>query len=84
MSKLTEEDIKLRNQITQRFINLREATGLNQSNFAKSNEIDRQQVNRWESFNTDRGVSIYTIKKFCSLPLVNITLHEFFNDPLFN
>lgn len=84
MSKLTVEDIKLRDKITQRFINLREDTGLNQSDFAKSNEIDRQLVNRWESFNSTRGVSIYTIKKFCSLPLINISLREFFTDPLFN
>ena len=61
MSKLTEDDIKLRNQITQRFINLRESTGLTQSEFAKLHEIDRQQVNRWESYEVDRGVTIYTI-----------------------
>lgn len=83
MSKLTAEDIKLRNQITQRFINLREATGLSQSDFAKAHLIDRQQVNRWESFEVERGVTIYTIKRFCSLQLINISLSEFFNDSLF-
>lgn len=81
MSKLTEDDIKLRNNITQRFINLREKTGLNQSDFAKQHEIDRQQVNRWESFEVERGVTIYTINRFCAL--VKITLKDFFNDPLF-
>lgn len=81
MSKLTEDDIKLRNNITQRFINLREKTGLNQSDFAKQHEIDRQQVNRWESFEVERGVTIYTINRFCTL--VKITLKDFFNDPLF-
>ena len=81
MSKLTEDDIKLRNQITQRFINLREATGLSQSAFAKQHEIDRQQVNRWESFEVDRGVNIYTIKKFCIL--LNMTLKDFFDDQIF-
>ena len=81
MSKLTEDDIRLRNNITQRFINLREKTGLNQSDFAKQHEIDRQQVNRWESFEVERGVTIYTINRFCTL--VKITLKDFFNDPLF-
>ena len=81
MSKLTEDDITLRNNITQRFINLREKTGLNQSDFAKQHEIDRQQVNRWESFEVERGVTIYTINRFCSL--VKISLKDFFNDPLF-
>lgn len=81
MSKLNNEDIDLRNQITQRLINLRESTGLSQSDFAKLHDLDRQQVNRWESFESERGVTIYTIKKFCSL--LKITLHEFFNDPLF-
>lgn len=81
MSKLTKEDIKLRTQITQRFINLRKASGLTQSEFAKLHEIDRQQVNRWESFETERGVTIYTINRFCLL--INITLKEFFDDPIF-
>lgn len=81
MSKLTEDEIKFREQITQRLINLREATGLNQSDFAKAHLIDRQQVNRWESFAANRGVTIYTIKKFCVL--INIPLHKFFDDPLF-
>lgn len=81
MSKLTEDDITLRNNITQRFINLREKTGLNQSDFAKQHEIDRQQVNRWESFEVERGVTIYTINRFCSL--VKISLKDFFNDPIF-
>lgn len=83
MSKLTGEDIKLREQITQRLIDLREATGLNQSDFAKAHLIDRQQVNRWESFEAHRGVTIYTIKKFCALSLINISLQQFFDDPLF-
>ncbi|WP_100073940.1 helix-turn-helix transcriptional regulator [Chryseobacterium camelliae] len=82
MSKLNKEDIELRNKIIQRLINLREATGLSQSGFAKLHDIDRQQVNRWESFESDRGVTIYTIQRFCTL--VKITLQEFFDDPLFN
>ncbi len=81
MSSLSKEDIELRNKITQRLIDLRESTGLNQSDFAKLHDVDRQQVNRWESFKSDRGVTIYTIKKFCTL--LEITLQEFFNDPLF-
>jgi len=81
MSKLNNEDIELRNKITQRLIDLRESTGLSQSDFAKLHDIDRQQVNRWESFESERGVTIYTIKRFCIL--LKITLQEFFNDPLF-
>lgn len=81
MSKLSKDDIELRNMITQRLINLRKSTGLSQSEFAKLHEIDRQQVNRWESFESERGVTIYTIQKFCTL--VKITLQEFFDDPLF-
>ncbi len=81
MSKLTKDDIELRNKITQRLINLRKSTGLTQSDFAKLHEIDRQQVNRWESFESERGVTIYTIQKFCTL--VKISLQEFFDDPLF-
>ncbi|WP_027385992.1 helix-turn-helix domain-containing protein [Chryseobacterium gregarium] len=81
MSKLTKYDIELRNKITQRLINLRESTGLSQSEFAKLHDIDRQQVNRWESFESERGVTIYTINRFCTL--LKITLQEFFNDSLF-
>jgi len=81
MSKLTKEDIKLRNKITQRFVNLRRATGLSQSEFAKMHDVDRQQINRWESFKTERGVTIYTIMRFCSF--LNISLKEFFDDSIF-
>lgn len=81
MSKLTKDDIELRNKIIQRLINLRESTGLSQSEFAKLHDIDRQQVNRWESFESDRGVTIYTINRFCTL--LKITLQDFFNDSLF-
>lgn len=81
MSKLNKDDIELRNKITQRLIDLRRSTGLIQSEFAKLHEIDRQQVNRWESYESERGVTIYTIQRFCTL--TKITLQEFFDDPLF-
>lgn len=81
MSSLSKNDIELRNKITQRLIDLRKSTGLNQSDFAKLHDIDRQQVNRWESIESERGVTIYTINRVCTL--LKITLHEFFNDPLF-
>lgn len=81
MSKLTKDDIELRNRITERLIRLRKSTGLSQSEFAKLHEIDRQQVNRWESYESERGVTIYTIQRFCTL--IKITLQEFFDDPLF-
>mgnify|MGYP002479153053 CR=1 FL=1 len=81
MAKLSTEDIKLRHSITKRFIDLRESTGMSQSEFAKFHELDRQQVNRWESLVDARGVTIYTIQKFCTL--LNISLSDFFDDPLF-
>lgn len=81
MSKLTEDDIILRNKITQRLINLRESTGLTQSEFARMYEIDRQQINRWESFESERGVTIYTINRFCRI--LKISLKEFFDDSIF-
>ncbi|CEJ68695.1 Helix-turn-helix domain protein [Chryseobacterium oranimense G311] len=81
MSSLSKDDIELRNKITQRLIDLRKSTGLNQSDFAKLHDIDRQQVNRWESFESERGVTIYTINRVCAL--LKITLQEFFDDPLF-
>jgi len=81
MSKLTEDDIKLRNKITQRLINLRESTGLTQSEFARMHEIDRQQINRWESFESERGVTVYTINRFCKI--LKISLKDFFDDSIF-
>lgn len=81
MSSLSNDDIELRNQITQRLIDLRKSTELNQSDFTKLHDIDRQQVNRWESFESERCVTIYTTKKVCTL--LKITLQDFFNDPLF-
>lgn len=81
MSKLSKEYIKFRNAVTQRFINLRVESGFSQSEFAKIHELDRQQVNRWENFKSERGVSIYTIRKFCIL--LDVSISEFFNDPVF-
>ena len=81
MAKLTEDDIILKNAIAQRIEDLREGTGLSQSEFAKEHAIDRQAINRWEDREGDRGISIYTIKRFCSM--LGISLKEFFDSPLF-
>lgn len=81
MAKLTKEDILLKNAIAQRIEDLRVATGLNQSQFAKEHAIDRQAISRWEDREGERGVTIYTIKRFCSM--VGIGLNEFFDSPLF-
>jgi len=64
-----------------RYKELREKTGLKQVDFANKFNLDRQQVNNWESFKSTRGVSVYTISSFCKL--VEIDLREFFDSPLF-
>lgn len=77
MAELTKEDTVLKNKIAERIRSLREKTGLSQSDFAKKYDIDRQILNRWESTNNKRGVTIYTIQKFCDM--LRITLKEFFD-----
>lgn len=77
MSKLTNEDTVLKNKIAERIKFLRMKTGLSQSDFAKKYDIDRQILNRWESKSNKRGVTIYTISKFCNM--IEITLKEFFD-----
>ncbi len=76
MGKLEKEDIILKKKIAERIKFLRSKTGLSQSEFAKKYDIDRQILNRWESENNPRGVTIYTIQKFCNM--IGITLREFF------
>lgn len=77
MAELSEEDILLKNKIAERISFLRKNTGLSQSEFAKKHEIDRQIINRWESKYNKRGITIYTISKFCSL--IGISLKDFFD-----
>jgi len=77
MAELTKEDTVLKNKIAERIRSLREKTGLSQSDFAKKYDIDRQILNRWESTNNKRGVTIYTIQKFCYM--LGITIKEFFD-----
>lgn len=77
MSKLTSEDTVLKNKIAERIKFLRMKTSLSQSDFAKKYDIDRQILNRWESKSNKRGVTIYTINKFCNM--LGITLKEFFD-----
>lgn len=77
MAELDKEDIVLKNQIADRIQYLRNKTGLSQTDFAKKYDIDRQLINRWESKNNKRGITIYTINKFCKM--INIPLNEFFN-----
>ncbi|MBP1167637.1 MULTISPECIES: helix-turn-helix domain-containing protein [Weeksellaceae] len=77
MAGLNEEDILLKNKIADRIKFLRANTGLSQSEFAKKYEIDRQILNRWESKSNKRGLTIYTIAKFCGL--LGISLKEFFD-----
>lgn len=81
MAKHTEIDIELKNNIKRRINNLLEDKGLKQNDFATLSLKDRQAINRWTNLNNDRGVSIYTIAQFCNV--LNITLKDFFDDPLF-
>ncbi|UPT69965.1 MAG: helix-turn-helix domain-containing protein [Flavobacterium sp. JAD_PAG50586_2] len=77
MAELDKEDIFLKNQIADRVQYLRNKTGLSQTDFAKKHDIDRQIINRWESKTNKRGITIYTIKKFCNM--LGISLKEFFD-----
>lgn len=77
MGKLAKEDIILKDKIAERISFFRLKTGLSQSEFAKKFDIDRQILSRWESKNNSRGVTIYTIQKFCNM--IGITLSEFFD-----
>ncbi len=77
MAGLNEEDVVLKNKIAERIKFLRAGTGLSQSEFARKHDLDRQILNRWESINNKRGLTIYTIAKFCDL--VGISLKEFFD-----
>ena len=77
MAELETEDIILKNQIADRVQYLRNKTGLSQSDFAKKHDVDRQIINRWESKTNNRGITIYTIKKFCNM--LGISLNEFFD-----
>jgi transcriptional regulator with XRE-family HTH domain len=81
MAELTKEDTILQKKISERIEFLRMKTGLSQSDFAKKYDIDRQIINRWESTKNKRGVTIYSIQKFCLM--INITLKDFFDWDMF-
>ncbi|WP_166962480.1 helix-turn-helix domain-containing protein [Yeosuana marina] len=82
MSELDKRGIILKNKIAERVKFLRMKTGLSQSDFAKLHDIDRQIINRWESTSNKRGITIYTIKKFCDM--IEISIKEFFDDKIFD
>ncbi|WP_240474756.1 helix-turn-helix transcriptional regulator [Flavobacterium sp. KMS] len=81
MAELTKEDIVLQKKIAERIKFLRLKTSPSQTDFAKKHDIDRQTINRWESTNDKRGVTIYSIQKFCKM--LDITLKDFFDDERF-
>lgn len=76
MGKLKPEDIALNDKIALRIKQLRVKVDPNQKRFAENHDIERQTLNRWESVNDNRGVSIHTISRFCGM--INISLKEFF------
>ena len=75
---LDKIDIDLKKKIAARIKELRENTGKNQTEFAYDFGTDKQTWNRYEG---GRGVSIYTVNKFCKL--IGISLSEFFDSSLF-
>ena len=81
MAKLNDDDIIFNQKIALRLKNLRKATNISQSQFAKNNNIDRQIISRWENANDNRGTSIHTIRKFCNM--IDISIKDFFDDDLF-
>lgn len=81
MSKLSEKDLQLRDNIKKRMNELLEESKLAQSTFADKANIDRQHINRWVNPNSNRGVSIYNLNKFCNI--LDVTLKTFFDSPLF-
>jgi ribosome-binding protein aMBF1 (putative translation factor) len=82
MAELTKEDTILQKKVSERIEFLRMKTGLSQSDFAKKYDIDRQVINRWESTKNKRGVTVYSINKFCDM--INITLKDFFDSDTFS
>lgn len=78
MAALSKQDEILKIRISQRIKELREATGLTQSQFSSKHLIDRQTLSRWEN---GRGVTVYTIKRFSEM--LSLTLVDFFNHPSF-
>jgi len=82
MAELTKDDVLLQKKIAERIQFLRLKTGLSQSDFAQKFHIDRQVINRWESQTNKRGVTVYSLNKFCGM--LNITLKDFFDDDSFN
>lgn len=81
MTRLSQEEVIFRDNIKQRITDLLKEKGLSQSKYATLSDDDRQAINRWTNLNNNRGVSIYTIRKFCLF--LDISLSEFFNDEIF-
>ncbi|SNZ01719.1 helix-turn-helix transcriptional regulator [Flagellimonas pacifica] len=81
MAKLKPEDIALNNKIAIRIKELRTKVDSNQKRFAENNDLERQTLNRWESINDKRGVSVHTINRFCKI--LDISLKDFFDSDSF-
>lgn len=82
MPKLTTKSIVLKNNIKIRINELLETKNLRQVDLAAYSLKDRQAINRWTNINIERGISVYTIEDFCDI--LNISLSEFFDSPIFN
>jgi len=81
MAKLTDEDLILRQKIAERVKELRAKSGAIQSDFAANNNIDRQNLSAWESTKNNRGITIYSINRLCSI--LGISLKDFFDSASF-
>lgn len=82
MPKLTAKNITLRNSIKKRVNELIDIYNLRKIDLANNALKDRQAINRWTNLNEERGISIYTVEEFCDL--INISLSDFFDSPIFN
>ena len=77
MGKLEESDLLLKIKIATRIKFLREQTGMNITEFAKTHFKDKQAQHRLEN----EGGSIYSIDKFCKE--IGINLRQFWDDDHF-
>ena len=81
MAQLRIEDKVLRDKIKLRLKRLRNEQEKSKTDVSKRVEVDRQNFQPWENLDSERGMTIYSINRVCKA--LGITLHDFFNDEIF-
>lgn len=81
MIEKQNDDVVFNEKVADRIKELRINANPIQAHFARDNYIDRQLLNRWESKNIKKGISIHSIRRFCNM--INISLKDFFDDERF-